>query len=33
MAAVCREAGWVVEEPDLGLFARDSVIRLRAPER
>lgn len=31
MAAVCREAGWIVEEPDLGLFKRDSVIRLRAP--
>lgn len=31
MVAVCREAGWVVEEPDLGLFRRDSVIRLRAP--
>lgn len=31
MARVCTEAGWVVEEADLGLFERDSVIRLRAP--
>jgi SAM-dependent methyltransferase len=31
MASVCSEAGWIVEEPDLGLFLRDSVIRLRAP--
>jgi SAM-dependent methyltransferase len=31
MAAVCREAGWIVESADLGLFERDSVIRLRAP--
>jgi hypothetical protein len=31
MSAVCADAGWNVEEPDLGLFARDSVIRLRAP--
>jgi SAM-dependent methyltransferase len=31
MAAVCEDAGWIVEEPDLGLFRRDSVIRLRAP--
>jgi SAM-dependent methyltransferase len=31
MASVCREAGWLVEEPDLDLFERDSVIRLRAP--
>lgn len=33
MAATCADAGWIVEEPDLGLFARDSVIRLRAPGR
>jgi SAM-dependent methyltransferase len=33
MAAACSEAGWVVEAADLGLFRRDSVIRLRAPER
>jgi len=33
MAAVCREVGWVVEEPDLGFFERDSVVLLRAPER
>jgi hypothetical protein len=31
MAAISREAGWIVEEPDLDLFRRDSVIRLRAP--
>jgi hypothetical protein len=31
MAAVCRDAGWIVEDADLGLFERDSVIRLRAP--
>jgi hypothetical protein len=31
MAAVCSEAGWIVEDADLGLFRRDSVIRLRAP--
>jgi methyltransferase family protein len=31
MTAVCREAGWLVEDPDLGLFKRDSVICLRAP--
>jgi SAM-dependent methyltransferase len=31
MAAVCREAGWIVEEEDLGLFERDSIVRLRAP--
>jgi len=31
MAAVCRDAGWIVEEADLGVFRRDSVIRLRAP--
>ena len=33
MAAVCREAGWIVEQADLGLFERDSVVLLRAPER
>lgn len=33
MARVCREAGWTVERPDLGLFDRDSVILLRAPGR
>jgi hypothetical protein len=32
MAAICEEAGWIVEEPDVGLFRRDSVIRLRAPD-
>jgi hypothetical protein len=31
MTDVCREAGWIVEQADLGLFKRDSVIRLRAP--
>ncbi|HEX8074300.1 MAG TPA: class I SAM-dependent methyltransferase [Thermoleophilaceae bacterium] len=31
MSAVCRAAGWIVEEADLGLFERDSAIRLRAP--
>ena len=31
MAAVCRDAGWIVEDADLDLFRRDSVIRLRAP--
>jgi SAM-dependent methyltransferase len=33
MASVCTAAGWTVEEADLGLFRRDSVIRLRAPVR
>ena len=31
MASVCRDAGWIVEQPDLGFFKRDSVIKLRAP--
>lgn len=31
MAAVCREAGWIVDNPDLDLFSRDAVVRLRAP--
>jgi hypothetical protein len=31
MAAVCSEAGWIVEEADLGFFRRDSVVQLRAP--
>jgi SAM-dependent methyltransferase len=31
MAALCRDAGWIVEAADLGYFERDSVIRLRAP--
>jgi DNA-binding response OmpR family regulator len=26
------QAGWTVDEADLGLFGRDSVVRLRAPE-
>jgi len=30
MSRVCEDAGWTVEEADLGLFRRDSVIRLRA---
>jgi hypothetical protein len=31
MTGVCREAGWIVDQADLGLFERDSVIQLRAP--
>ena len=31
MTTICREAGWIVEQADLALFERDSVILLRAP--
>jgi SAM-dependent methyltransferase len=33
MARICSEAGWIVEQADLDLFKRDSVILLRAPGR